>query len=82
MKLEEQIMRILDDLREWLDHTAKKIAEDEPNPERWDTALLYLMETLEAEAERYENGIQSYEKMLGKVRDTLTDQISDQTWGY
>lgn len=75
-------MRILDDLRKWLDNSAKKIAEDEPNPERWDTALLYLMEALETEAEGRENGIQAYETMLQKVRDTLTDQINDQTWGY
>jgi rubrerythrin len=75
-------MRILVDLRKWLDDTAKKIAGDESNPERWDTALLYLMEALEVEAEGYEDGIQAYEKMLQKVRDALTDQIEDRTWGY
>jgi rubrerythrin len=76
------IMRILVDLREMLDQTAKKIAEDEPNPGRWDTAILYLMEALEAEAEGHKDGIQVYEKMLQKVRDALSDQLEDQTWGY
>jgi rubrerythrin len=75
-------MRILVDLRETLDQTAKKIAQDEPNPERWDTAVLYLLEALEAEAEEHENGIQVYETMLQKVRDALSDQIEDRTWGY
>jgi rubrerythrin len=75
-------MRILVDLRNILDQTAKKIAEDEPNPERWDTAILYLLEALEVEAEEHTNGIQTYETMLQKVRDALSDQIEDRTWGY
>jgi hypothetical protein len=75
-------MRILVDLRKWLDETAKKIAGDEPNPERWDTALLYLMEALELEAEGHKDGLQAYERMLQKVRDALTGQIEEQTWSY
>lgn len=75
-------MRILVDLRKWLDDTAQKIAKDEPDPERWDTALLYLMEALEVEAEGRENGLEAYEDMLRKVRDALSDQIEDKTWGY
>lgn len=75
-------MRILVDLRKWLDDTAHKIATDESNPERWDTAILYLMEALEAEAEGQEGSIPAYEKMLRKVRDTLTDQLEDRNWGY
>jgi rubrerythrin len=75
-------MRILVDLRDTLDQTAKRIAQDEPNPERWDTAVLYLLEALEAEAEEHKNGIQVYETMLQKVRDALSDQIEDRTWGY
>ena len=75
-------MRILVDLRGTLDQTAKQIAQDEPNPERWDTAVLYLLEALEVEAEEYKNGIQVYESMLQKVRDALSDQIEERTWGY
>jgi translation elongation factor EF-1beta len=75
-------MRILVDLRKLLDDVAKKIANDEPDPERWDTALLYLMEALEVEAEDRENGLDAYEQMLHKVRDTLSDQMEDKNWGY
>jgi hypothetical protein len=75
-------MRILVDLREMLDNTARKINEDESDPERWDTALLYLMEALEIEAEKHENGLAAYEKMLSRVRDSLSDQLEDKTWGY
>jgi len=76
------VMRILVDLRDMLDKNAKRIAQDEPNPERWDTAILYLMEALEAEAESQKDGIKKYEAMLQKVRDALSDQIEDRTWGY
>jgi hypothetical protein len=75
-------MKLLSDLRTWLDNTAKKIAEDEEDPERWDTAVLYLLEALENEAERNEGDDIAYEKMLERVKDTLSDRVEDHTWGY
>jgi len=75
-------MKLLSDLQTWLDNTAKKIAEDEEDPERWDTAVLYLLESLENEAERNEGDDIAYEKMLERVKDTLSDRVEDHTWGY
>ena len=75
-------MKILSDLRTWLDNTAKKIADDEEDPERWDTPVLYLLEALEHEAERNEGDDIAYERMLHKIRDALSDWLEDHTWGY
>lgn len=75
-------MKLLSDLQAWLDKTAKKIAGDEEDPERWDTAVLYLLEALENEAEHNEGDDVAYEKMLERVKDTLGDRIEDHTWGY
>jgi hypothetical protein len=75
-------MKILSDLRNWLDKTAHKIANDEEDPERWDTPVLYLLETLENEAERNEGDDIAYENMLLKVKDAISDWQEDRTWGY
>lgn len=75
-------MKILSDLRSWLDDTARKIAKDEEDPERWDTPVLYLLEALENEAERNEGDDSAYENMLHKVNDALNDRLEDHTWGY
>lgn len=74
-------MKILSDLRSWLDDTARRIANDDNNPERWDTPVLYLLEILENEAEHNEGNDITYEKMLLKVRDALSDRLEDHTWG-
>ena len=75
-------MKILSDLRSWLDNTASKISDDEEDPERWDTPVLYLLETLENEAERNDGNDVAYEKMLYKVREAINDWFDDRTWGY
>lgn len=75
-------MKILSDLRTWLDSTATKISNEEGDPERWDTPLLYLLEQLENEAERNQGDDLSYERMLHKVRDAMNDWLQDHTWGY
>lgn len=75
-------MKILVDLRKWLDDTSEKIAREEADPERWDTPILYLMEALEYEAEGRQSGMDAYNNMLRKVRDSLTDRMEDGTWGY
>lgn len=75
-------MRILVDLRKWLDDTATKIANDNPNPMRWGTALLYLMEASKSETDGREYDVPAYEKVLQKVRDSLTYRIKDQSWVY
>lgn len=75
-------MKILTDLRNWLDNTAKKIADEDENPERWDTPVLHLLEALEYEAEGYPDGEAAYAGMIQKVRDALSDWLEDRTWGY
>ena len=75
-------MKILVDLQKSLEDTAHKIAKDEPDPDRWDTAILYLMEALEVEAEEQENGLGLYEGMLHKIWDALRDRIEEKTWSY
>lgn len=75
-------MKILSDLRKWIDNTASRIADDEEDPESWDTPVLYLLEALENEAERYEDNDFRYEKMLYKLGDTVSDRLEDRNWGY
>ncbi|MFN2198276.1 MAG: hypothetical protein ACK2UW_19310 [Anaerolineales bacterium] len=75
-------MKILTDLRGVLDDTVKRIAAEDENPERWDTPVLHIMESLEYEAEGYEDGEQAYANMVQKVRDALSDWLEDRTWGY
>lgn len=75
-------MNILIDLRKWLDDSAEKIAQEEADPERWDTPILYLLEALEYEAIGHQEGLKAYNHMLQKVRDSLTDRLEDRTWGY
>lgn len=75
-------MKLLADLQSGLDNTAKRIADDEKDPERWDTPVLYLLEALESESEQIEGNDDGYEKMLIKVKDALSDWLEDHTWGY
>lgn len=77
-----QKLKILSDLRTWLDDAAKIIAYDDEDPEHWDTPVLYLLEALENESERNEGDEMAYEKMLNKIRDALSNQLKDRTWGY
>ncbi|MFN2127184.1 MAG: hypothetical protein ACK2TU_04930 [Anaerolineales bacterium] len=75
-------MKIVSDLSSWLDNTAQKISDDQKDPERWDTPVLYLLEALESESEQIEGNDIGYEKMLIKVKDALSDWLEDHTWGY
>jgi hypothetical protein len=72
-------MRDLANLRGVLDATARRIVEEEPEPDRWDTPILYLLEALES-ASLEPDGLDGYLRMLDRVRDTITDRIEGEGW--
>jgi hypothetical protein len=73
-------MKVLDDLHDDLEKMAREIAVIEPDSERWDTPVIYLIDTLGEEAMKTENGDQGYRMMVEKVRDALTDWLEDERW--
>jgi hypothetical protein len=73
------MMRDLSNLRGVLDETARQIVEAEPDPDQWDTPILYLLEALES-ASLEPDDLDGYLRMLDRVRDTITDRIEGEGW--
>jgi hypothetical protein len=72
-------MRTLADLKEILNRTAREIVEVQPEPDQWDTPVIYLMEALEVSA-LGGDGLESYDAMLAKIRDAIADRLDEGRW--
>ena len=73
-------MRDLVDLHDDLVKMAGEIAKIEPFPEKWDTPVIFLVESLEIEAMERKGGEKGYAAMVEKVRDALSDWLAEKRW--
>jgi hypothetical protein len=70
-----------DELKDWLDRTAKEIAERNPNSRTWHGWVLYLLNALEQQAQdgdpRNPGG---FRDMLEALQDSLRNRLRTGGW--
>jgi hypothetical protein len=70
-----------DELREFLDEAARRIAEAQSNPRTWRSWLVYLLERLEQEATSSSSTYaDSFTDMLSALQDTLRNRSRTGGW--
>jgi hypothetical protein len=69
-----------DNLRDVLDKTALEIAEMYSNPRTWQSWMVYLLERLEAEANKSPAHMESFKEMLASLQDELRNRLKTGGW--
>jgi hypothetical protein len=73
-------MRELIDLTPILEQAASKIAKEDYDPEKWDTAVIFLLQALEEYSLDRAGGLDAYMNMLEKVRTAIEDRLEESNW--
>jgi len=69
-----------DDLREFLDKTAKEISRTQKNPRTWQSWMVYLLGCLEAEAVIQNPDKTSFNEMLSALQDEIRNRLRTGGW--
>jgi len=73
-------MNTEDDLREFLDKTAKEISNTQKNPRTWQSWMVYLLGRLEEEAVIQNPDKTSFNEMLSALQDEIRNRLRTGGW--
>lgn len=70
-----------DELKDWLDRTAKEIANKYPNSRTWLSWVLYLLNALEQQARDEDSmNTRAFREMLEALQDSLRNRLRTGGW--
>ena len=70
-----------DELKDWLDRTAKEIAENYPNSRTWLSWIIYLLNAMEQQARDEDSAnANAFREMLEALQDTLRNRLRTGGW--
>jgi hypothetical protein len=70
-----------DELKDWLDRTAKEIADKYPNSRTWLSWMVYLLNALEQQARDEDSmNTNAFREMLEALQDSLRNRLRTGGW--
>ncbi|MEJ2598654.1 MAG: hypothetical protein P8Z00_10000 [Anaerolineales bacterium] len=70
-----------DELKDWLDRTAKEIADNYPSARTWLSWIIYLLNAMEQQARDEDSAnADAFREMLEALQDTLRNRLRTGGW--